>query len=227
MLPARIEVALRGDLEKFMKDELRRSEKAVKAGISAAGAGLKDALRAQVVAAGLGQRLAKAWRHEVYPTGKPSLSAAASVFSKAPHIHTAFDRGETIRSPNGVWLAIPTENAPKKVGRKRITPSNFPEHIFGPLRFVFIRGQKRFAFLVVDKVRKSKGKRGGFRKATEAALKRKDFEDSVAMFVLVPDVKQERKTNLARAAMEWEARIPGLIDREFEKLEAGDGGSAA
>jgi hypothetical protein len=35
------------------------------------------------------------------------------------------------------WLAIPTENAPRKgVGGKRISPSTFPEQCLGRLRLV-------------------------------------------------------------------------------------------
>ncbi|MFN3261638.1 MAG: DUF6441 family protein [Pikeienuella sp.] len=224
MLPRRIEVALRGDLEKFMRDELKKAERAVKAGIEIAGRELKEELRAQVRSAGLGNRVANAWRHAVYPTGKPSLNAAASVYSNAPAIHTAFDRGETVRSPKGVWLAIPTENAPQKIGFKAIKPSTFPESQFGKLRFVQLKGRKDLALLVVDKLRRRKGKRGGFTKASATALRKGDFEDSIPMFWLIPEAKLKKKTDVFGAARRWEAQIPRLIDQEFEKLDAADRG---
>ncbi|MBF0587732.1 MAG: hypothetical protein HQL53_01240 [Magnetococcales bacterium] len=63
-----------------------------------------------------------------------------------------FDRGTVIRSRDGFWLAIPTPRAPRwGTNRKRINLSNFPEHRFGPLRFVYRRSGP--SLLVVDSVR--------------------------------------------------------------------------
>lgn len=218
----RLSVAFTGNLEKVMKAELDKSEKAVTLGVRRRTTFLKDTLRRQVRVAGLGEGVAKAWRDRVYPKGGNSLDAAGVVFSKAPHIVEAFDKGQTIRSPNGFWLAIPTENAPKRVGRKRITPSNFPENRFGPLRFVFLKGRRDLALLVVDTVRKRKGKRGGFAKASKAAVKRGDFEDSVPMFWLVPRVKARKKLSVSRATFKAESGLPREILRAFAELDAKD-----
>src|SRR5579884_2686399 len=89
--------------------------------------GLKVDLRADVVDAGLGQRLANTWRGKTYPEGGISLEAASFVWSKAPNIVDAFDRGVTIKSSRGPWLAIPTAAAGMKGlsatgAMKRITP---------------------------------------------------------------------------------------------------------
>src|SRR5579875_3462666 len=73
--------------------------------------GLKSDLRSDVVDAGLGQRLANTWRGKTYPEAGASLEAASFVWSKAPNIIDAFDRGVTIRSNRGFWLAIPTPAA--------------------------------------------------------------------------------------------------------------------
>ena len=91
--------------------------------------------RRQVASAGLGQRLANSWRDKHYPNQR--LDAASLVYTKAPQIIRAFDEGALIRSRRGRCLAIPTENAPRKgTGGRQISPSTFPEHRFGPLRFV-------------------------------------------------------------------------------------------
>ena len=138
--------AVRRDLEA----EAGRIAKAVEAGVGDAGEGLKQDLRKQVLTAGLGVRLARAWRSRTYPN--KGIDAASLVWSKAPHIVRVFDEGTVTKSRNGFWLAIPTPAAPKRgVGGKRINPSNFPEHRFGPLRFVYRRG--RPSLLVVDGVR--------------------------------------------------------------------------
>jgi Family of unknown function (DUF6441) len=122
-------------LQADMQAELRDLQRAVAAGTRDAGRGLKTELRRQVSSAGLGQRLANSWRDRHYPNRK--LDAASLVYTKAPQIVRAFDEGAVIRSRRGRFLAIPTENAPRKgTDGKRISPSTFPEHRFGPLRFV-------------------------------------------------------------------------------------------
>ncbi len=77
-----------------------------------------------------------------------------------------------IRSRRGRFLAIPTENAPRKgTDGRRISPSTFPEHRFGPLRFV--PRPNGPSLLVVDGLRASfsrkTGELRGFRRATDRA----------------------------------------------------------
>ena len=112
----------------------RCSEHAAAASTKEADRGLRAELRRQVASAGLGQRLANSWRDKHYPNRK--LDAASLVYTKAPEIIRAFDEGAVIRSTCGRFLAILTENAPKKgTDGRRISPSTFPEHRFGTLRF--------------------------------------------------------------------------------------------
>jgi hypothetical protein len=92
-----------------------------------------------------------------------------------------------IRSKRGRFLAIPTENAPRKgTDGKRISPRTFPEHRFGPLRFV--PRPSGPSLLVVDGVRASfswkSGELRGFRRATERARARGDGLTTVVMFLL-------------------------------------------
>jgi Family of unknown function (DUF6441) len=76
-------------------------------------------------APGSAQRLANSWRDKHYPNQK--LDAASLVYTKAPQIIRAFDEGAVIRSKRGRFLAIPTENAPRKgTDGKRISPRTFP-----------------------------------------------------------------------------------------------------
>ena len=137
-------------LQADMQAELRDIERAVATGTRDAGRGLKTELRRQVTSAGLGQRLANSWRDRHYPNRK--LDAAGLVYTKAPQIIRAFDEGALIRSRRGRFLAIPTENASRKgTDGKRISLRTFPEHRFGPLRFVPRRGGP--SLLVVDGLR--------------------------------------------------------------------------
>jgi hypothetical protein len=119
--------SLRADL----KAELLHVERAVATGTRDAGRGLKTELRRQVSTTGLGN----SWRDRHYLNQR--LDAASLVYTKAPQIIRAFDEGAVIRSRRGRFLAIPTENAPRKgTDGRRISPSTFPEQRFGPLRFV-------------------------------------------------------------------------------------------
>ena len=73
--------------------------------------GAQGGLASQVTGAGLGQRLANTIRANRYPRSGESINAASLVFSRAPKIVDAFDRGALIRSKHGFYLAIPTAEA--------------------------------------------------------------------------------------------------------------------
>jgi Family of unknown function (DUF6441) len=211
-LAASIARSLQGDLQA----ELRDVERAVAIGTRDAGRGLKTELRRQVGSAGLGQRLANSWRDRHYPNQK--LDAASLVYTKAPQIIRAFDQGTVIRSRRGRFLAIPTENAPKKGSDgKRISPSTFPEHRFGPLRFV--PRQSGPSLLVVDGLRASfsrkTGELRGFRRATDRGRRSGQGLTTVVMFLLVPQVKLRKRLDVAQAAERWSAQLPVLIERQL------------
>jgi hypothetical protein len=203
-------------LQADMQAELRDLQRAVAAGTRDAGRGLKTELRRQVSSAGLGQRLANSWRDRHYPNRK--LDAASLVYTKAPQIVRAFDEGAVIRSRRGRFLAIPTENAPRKgTNGKRISPSTFPEHRFGPLQFVpRLSGS---SLLVVDGLRASfsrkTGELRGFRRATGRTLQSGAGLTTVVMFLLVPQVKLSKRLNVTRAAERWSSQLPALIEQQL------------
>jgi hypothetical protein len=203
-------------LQAEMQAELRDLEQAVAAGTKSAGQSLKTELRRQVASAGLGQRLANSWRDRHYPNQR--LDAASLVYTKAPQIIRAFDEGAVIRSTRGRFLAIPTENAPKKgTDGRRISPSTFPKHRFGPLRFV--PRQTGPSLLVVDGLRASysrqAGELRGFRRATEGARRSGQGLTTVVMFLLVPQVRLGKRLDVARAAERWSAQLPALIEQQL------------
>ena len=203
-------------LQADVQAELRDIERAVVSGTRQAGQGLKTELRRQVGSVGLGQRLANSWRDKHYPNQK--LDAASLVYTKAPQIVRAFDEGAVIRSRRGRFLAIPTENAPRKgTDGKRIRPSTFPEHRFGPLRFV--PRQSGPSLLVVDGLRASHsrqtGQLRGFRRATERARRSGQGLTTVVMFLLVPRVKLRKRLDVARAAERWSGQLPALIEQQL------------
>jgi len=203
-------------LQADMQAELRDLERSVVTGTRDAGRSLRTELRRQVTSAGLGQRLANSWRDKHYPNQK--LDAASLVYTKAPQIIRAFDEGSLIRSRRGRFLAIPTENAPRKgTDGRRISPSTFPEHRFGSLRFV--PRPSGPSLLVVDGLRASfsrkSGELRGFRRAAERARRSGQGLTTVVMFLLVPQVKLRKRLDVARAAESWSAQLPALIEQQL------------
>lgn len=199
-----------------------RLKRATTAAMKEAGEGLKLELRGQVTGAGMGQRLANTWRHEVYPKGgRVSANAAASVYSKAPHIIAAFDQGTVIRARGGTWLAIPTDNVPKGSRGRRLSPANWPDRL-GKLSFVRLRNGN--AMLVAEGLRASYDKFGfvrGYRRAAESTV-RKGYSKkrgfglvTVPMFFLVRQAAAKKRLDVAAAAKKWGASLPGAIERNM------------
>jgi Family of unknown function (DUF6441) len=212
----KLAATIAGSLQADLRAELRDIERAVGSGTRDAGRGLRTELRRQVTGAGRGQRLANSWRDQHYPNQK--LDAASLVYTKAPQIIRAFDEGVLIRSRRGGFLAIPTENAPRKgTDGRRISPSTFPEHRFGPLRFV--PRPTGPSLLVVDGLRASfnrqTGALRGFRRATDRARRSGQGLTTVVMFLLVPQVKLSKRLDVARAAERWSGQLPALIEQQL------------
>lgn len=137
----------RPDLGKALAETEKDIERAVTSGMRDATDGLKQDLREDVVAAGLGERLSRTWRGKTFPEVGESAEAAAYVWSRAPKIVDAFDRGVVIRSARGLFLAIPTAAAGKS-GRsaagslEKITPDSWQRRTGLKLRFVYRRGRR-------------------------------------------------------------------------------------
>jgi hypothetical protein len=201
----RLRVEIIGDLAEIMREEEQAGRRAVSAGVRAAGEGLKSDWRGQVVAAGLGRRLSNAVRANHYPP-QPSMGAAALVYAQphlAPKIFDAFEQGLTIRSRSGLWLAIPTDAAPKSSRGGRITPLEFERRTGQRLRFVYRSG--RSALLVAEGRQSARGRYGVSRSKTGRGLA------TVPIFVLVPQVTIRKRLGLLMAAMKRGESIPAAI----------------
>ena len=201
----RIDAAIVGDLRDLMKKEVAAAETAVTSGVREVSTGIKLDLRQQVTASGLGSRVANAWQANFYPSGK-SIKAAGYVYTKAPKIIAAFNDGVVIKSVKGMFLAVPTPAAPKLgMNGKRINPSNFPESSLGKLRFVYRPGG--ISLLVVDDLRARGGKRGGFGRASESALKSGRGVTTVVMFILLPQVNLRKRLDIDAAVGKWDESL--------------------
>ena len=212
-----IRLAVEGDLRKAMRAEETALAEAMTAAMREAGEFAKQRLRDQVTGAGLGPRLARSVRVQHFPPSGVSMEAAAFVFSRARKILEPWAEGLTVRSASGFFLAIPTKNAPKRgIGGGRISPSNWPDHRFGPLRFVFRRNGA--SMLVADNLRASFSRKTkqfrGFRQASQRAREKGETATAV-MFFLVPQARFPKRLNTASVARAAQARVPALFARHL------------
>ena len=187
----RLQAALEGNLEKMMEEELDRGAKSVSDATAQAAIALKNQLRQITLTAFGSQRLANAWRSNVYPRAPAkSLGAAGTVHTNAPHIIEAFSSAKVVRSADGFFLAIPSPDAPKQYMGKRVTPSNWPADRYGELRFVYRAGKS--SLLVVDGVRRNKSGSVGRQLSGAGMTAKGGYKKgvvSVVMFFLVPQVR--------------------------------------
>lgn len=201
------------DLVALMAAEIAAGERAVAAAIGAAGEGLKAGWRGQIVGAGLGPRLARTIRSERFPKGRPSMNAAALVWSKAPVIVGAHDAGPLIRSREGFWLAIPLPAAGKSLRGGRVTPAEWERRRGLRLRFVYRRTGP--SLLVAESRIDTRGRAVASRARTGRGVA------TVPVFLLVPQVKLPKRLDLARDARDWHGRGPGLIVAEWVEGKVG------
>ncbi len=239
----RIHAAIVGDLEKYMRAELHAAGAGVLKGVTETSTGLRDRLRKQVGAVGLGPNLEKAWRSNVYENR--TVDAAALVYSKAPLIHSAFDEGAEI-FPSGKrrWMAIPTPECRALFGhraggglgtrggnrRRRLSPANWPGNVdMGGTTDQQRRGRRRAAqygtlrpvwrarpphLLVVDDVRTStSGRLTRARRAKSGGYLK--GTTTVVMFWLVPMVRIPKRLDLAEALSWAERELPNAILRAY------------
>lgn len=214
----RLKAALQGDLKKIMAAELVAAEKAVSGGIKSATDGLKQELRGQIIKAGLGDRLAKSWRGNIYPGNGLSINAAGFVYSNAPEIIGAFAFGAVIRSKGGQFLAIPTKYVPRRKN-KRMTPADFAT---GGQKLVYIppKGARKVGLLVLGNQRITS--KGRARNASDRAIA-KGKTATVIMFILIPQVTLRRRFDIDPVAQKWITRLPELVNASWpnEQAQAG------
>ncbi len=199
----KLKIDFEPDLVAMLQEEVRAGERAVKAAMAEAGGELKQVWRRQIAQAGLGHRLPRTIRNRTYPQHTDSLDAAALVWSNAPEIVSAHDRGVLIRSKAGFWLAIPLPAAGKGRGGARLTPGEWERRRGMRLRFVYRR--RGPSLLVADGRLNTKGLGVASRSKTGRG------RATVPIFLLVPQVRLRKRLDLARDVERVTSKVPGLI----------------
>ncbi|RWC29848.1 MAG: hypothetical protein EOS70_23455 [Mesorhizobium sp.] len=85
--------------------------------------------RADIGSAGFSKRWQNALRVDTYPRRGASINAAALIWHKIQYAGI-FEEGGTISGKPRLWIPLP--NAPKRIGRSKITPALYIKSI-GPL----------------------------------------------------------------------------------------------
>lgn len=191
----RLDAAIRGDLRRFMAEDVKAGERAVTSQIRRRTTALKNALRKQVERAGLGSRAGKTIRGDVYPERGQSISARGRVKSNWTYkragglvdLITVFDSGATIRPRRSKYLAIPLFRR-AGIRNQAAAPSDFPR---GSLRFIPVN-PGRTALLV-------------------------DRETEEARFLLVRRTRIDRRLNLDAAIQRATRGLDDLIARDWER----------
>lgn len=209
------------DLERGTEEFIAR---ATTRAITEAGDLMKTAWRDQILRAGHGERLARTIRSAVYPRAASSVDAATLVWTKAADIIDSMSRGATITARNGGrFLAIPTEDVPKKRQGNALSPEEVEDRFGRRLQFIS-PGDKGFwtpsirrngvAFLVLKglRIRKASGR---WRNATANEVKRGKETSSVVMFILVPRVTVKKTLDREEIARLAELRYPDLLSKHW------------
>lgn len=215
--------SIRGTLAAVLRETYHDTEEGVQGGIARATRELQTDWRRDVRQA-LGLKLARSIRKKVYPEQGASISAAGLVWSRAPKVIGAHEKGALIRARSGLWLAIPTEAAGRQ-GRifrdmgsgqfAALTPARWENATGAKLRFVPRDG--RSALLVMDQARLNK--RG--HAAPNRRRRRQDgiltSEVTVPIFVMIRQVRLPKRLDLEALARANINKVPGYITRSWPR----------
>lgn len=190
----------------------------------------KAELRAQIVDAGLGERLAKTWTDKVYPRSGDSPEPAGYIQSRASEIIESYEKGSTIVATGGrEFLAIPSADCPRHRQGNAFTPEEVEER-FGR-RLVFIsandsgfktpstRHSTAIGYLVLKGlvVRKSTGRwRSASQRERTGSTRNPRPVQTVIMFTLVRSVKKPKLLDLSGPAQRWADAWSNEFTRRLE-----------
>jgi hypothetical protein len=180
-----------------------------------AGRAAQTAGRADILAAGLGNRFAAALRLKLFPERKASINAAAYLYSKIPYAGV-FESGATIRGNPRLWL--PTDNVPIRRGGHRMTPQFYARNI-GRLISVNVAGRPPMLMGVVPEsaVKRAAGgplKLSRRRRSPGFASRRARFV-RVPMFIGLDRVRIEKRLRIADIAARERARLAEYYRRHI------------
>ena len=196
---------------------------------------VKNAFRAEVRRANLGERLPNAIRGVTYPRSRNALEPVGWIYAQpsrdgrgAAAIIESYANGAMIVPRAGKrWMAVPTDDAPRKRQGDAMTPDEVERRFGRRLQFINPNDKgfrtpsarhRGVAYLVLKGlvIRKATGR---WRNASERERAGKTRNprpvQAVIMFTLVPHVKKPRTVDLSAPAALAESRFPANLDARW------------
>ncbi len=209
-----------GSINKDVLAEKQALISAVQSATRAATEGLKKELRAQITTAGMGRNLANSWQSEFYKN--TGIDPGGYIYSKAPHIIESFDEGVIVRPRRQQMLAIPTENAPKRINGRKATPWRYNDYI---RKLKYVKRPGKLPLLIDEYEVQS------YKRKTKSGKKKGDFKRfnihpevgstqpraTVVVFILIPISKMPRVLDVTGAADKWANEHVKLIDGHYNR----------
>lgn len=226
-----LKVSIRGRLQQYTAIVDKASADAVATVIRRRTTALKNAIRKEILAAGLGERLANAVRSQVWPERGGSLGAHGRVWSKAIYkragglvdLFTTFEDGAAIQGSPYLAIAAPGLRSPKD-HRRMARPSDFPADMFD-IRPTLRAGQ----FLLVFKAKRVEVVKGGThqQRVVSRRLAGLGTQEERVAFLLIRTANVRKRLNIKRHHARIEAGIDAAIAAEFDRLLVNEGRKAA
>lgn len=210
-----LNAAIQGDLRRIMAEETQIIREGAMQGLRDTARAAQAKLRQQTESAGLGRRVANAWRMRVFPHHGTADDAAALIWSRAPDIIRG-NMGAVIRGRDGTYLAIPTPAAPKRVAGKRVTPGRLEAAWGIVLRMVYVSPVRSY---LVAELRARRGRRGGFTPASATAKRTGRGLATVVLFTLHRQVRLPARIDRDGVAVAAERALPAAVVRGMAEVE--------
>ena len=228
----RLSAAIKGDLRKQIADEWRTAGRAIRAGLREGGKGLQSDLKRDAQLAGLG-KLSKVWRVRVFRGRSGPTDSFAFVYPKGGDRTRgaiwALDTGTTIRAKNARYLTIPT-NFNRKGGKR----GGKVLYQINQLHDTFVQKTREGHLLLFARVGRAQVKNAKTGRVQDRAYVNSQLLGSgrvkrtreilkygaVPMFILVPQVRVSKRTNIDALVTRWQARLPALIVKHWNSTNA-------
>jgi hypothetical protein len=212
----------------WRKNMLQRLARGAQIATDRAATGARDDIRSAM----RGQRLGglanaikqtsdlKKNRVKALPDGGFSVSGVVYAHVRSDRTKGALDaytEGAQIVPKKGRWLAIATNEIPRLVGRKRMTPQLWVEAGYnskiGPLRFVPTH-RGNVAYLIVDSVTTSPYRSGSAKRLPKSGRPKAGRQHvGIVAFVLIKATRRTKRVDPLRIAARWQGRIPRLWEQ--------------
>lgn len=170
--------------------------------------------RQNIAAAGFSKRWQNTLRSQNFPKRGISLRPAGYIFHRIPYAGV-FEDGAIIRGKPLLW--VPLKNTPKKLGRRRMTPSNLTQETGQRLHTIVSPGGKPLLGARVGLSRTNA--RRARPKITQAALRRgpggTGIVRTVPLFVGIDVANIRKRFNISGITRSAVRRLPSLYNRHL------------